>query len=76
MILNGKIVPHQDRACGFKIKLGRHYAKNADRMAKKHGKQYGVYLCPYCQSHHLTTKIEVAEKYFPALLYVTDPIEK
>lgn len=67
-----KIIPSQERGCGTKIKLGRNYRKSADRLAKKHGKNYGVYLCPYCKGYYVTTKLEIAAKYFDPLLYVTD----
>lgn len=69
---DGKIIPSQERGCGFKINLGRNYTKQADRMAKKHGKQYGVYHCPYCKGTHLTTKLDIAAKYFEPLIYTTE----
>lgn len=60
-----------ERGCREKIRLGNdRYAYNADRMAKKHGKRYGVYRCQYCGSTHLTTKLENADQYEP-LLYIT-----
>ena len=50
--------PSKERGCSGKMKIrSRKPMKRAEQLAKKHGKQYGVYLCPHCDSHHLTTKI-------------------
>jgi hypothetical protein len=65
--------PSFRRGCLNKTNLGRHYAMKAERIARKHGKRYGVYRCPHCQGTHLTTKLEKAGKY-PALLHVTKEI--
>lgn len=62
--------PSIERGCDGKANLGRHYAKQADRLAAKHAKRYGVYRCPHCGGTHLTTKLENAERYAP-LLHVT-----
>ena len=48
----------------------RRYQQQADRMAVRHGKRYGVYHCPHCDGFHLTTKLNNAHFYEP-LLYVT-----
>jgi uncharacterized protein YlaI len=55
--------PSKERGCERKIKLDHRYEKQAMRLAEKHGKAYGVYLCPHCGHHHLTTKIENKKKY-------------
>ena len=39
------------------------YEKEAQKMSEKHQKWAGVYLCPHCDKHHLTTKIEKIEEY-------------
>lgn len=65
-------LPSPERGCHGKIRLGSTcYKSSADRLARKHRKRYGVYRCPHCGSTHVTTKIEVAERYFEPLLYVT-----
>jgi hypothetical protein len=64
-------LPSIERGCNGKANLGRTYAKQADRMAAKHGKQYGVYHCPHCGGNHLTTKLEKADQYEP-LIYTGD----
>lgn len=63
-------IPSVERGCDGKANLGRHYARQADRLSQKHGKQYGVYRCPHCGGTHLTTKLENAGRYAP-LLHVT-----
>jgi len=65
-------LPSLERGCKDKIKLGhKGYARNAERMAKKHGKRYAVYLCPHCGSTHLTTRLD--KEYATKLLYVCKP---
>ena len=50
-------LPSRERGCIGKANLGnKNYKKSADRIAAKHGKNYAVYQCPYCQGTHLTTK--------------------
>lgn len=66
-------IPSVERGCTGKANLGRDYVKYADRMSVKHGKQYGVYRCPHCGGTHLTTKLDIAAKYFEPLLYATHP---
>jgi hypothetical protein len=63
--------PSQERGCAGKINLGSSYQKQAERMKTKHGKEFGVYQCPYCMGSHLTTKLDRCDKYKP-LLYRTD----
>ena len=63
-------IPSCERGCAGKTNLGRNYVRQADRLAAKHGKQYGVYLCPHCGGTHLTTRFENAGRYAP-LLHVT-----
>ncbi len=65
--------PSVERGCAGKANLGRDYQRSADRLAARHGKQYGVYHCPHCDGTHLTTKLTDAERYAP-LLYVTAPL--
>jgi hypothetical protein len=60
----------EERGCEGKTNLGRSFKKQADRLSKKHGKQYGVYQCIYCGGYHLTTKLENAVLY-KELLYIT-----
>ena len=63
--------PSLERGCRDKIKLGNtRYAYNAERMAKKYGKRYAVYRCPYCGSTHLTTSLD--KQYTTPLLYITE----
>lgn len=63
-------IPSVERGCRDKIRLGhKGYARNAERMAKKHGKRYVVYLCPHCGSTHLTTRMD--GQYSTKLLYVS-----
>jgi hypothetical protein len=64
--------PSKERGCNGKMKLGKQPRRKARQMSTKHGKQFGVYKCPHCKSHHLTTKIENVENYKP-LVYVTPP---
>lgn len=64
-------IPSIERGCEGKANLGRGFRKSADRLAKRHGKRFGVYFCPHCKGHHLTTKLENAGFYSRSLLYVT-----
>lgn len=43
-------------------------------MAKKHVKRYAVYLCPYCGSTHLTTRLD--GEYATEILYICKPTTK
>ena len=63
--------PSQERGCTGKTNLGRNYVVQANRLAKKHGKKFGVYRCPHCGGTHITTKLQNAELY-SALLYTTE----
>jgi hypothetical protein len=65
-------LPSVERGCDGKTNLGRSYAKQADRLAAKHGKKYGVYRCPHCDGTHLTTKLDKSETYAP-LIHVSEP---
>ena len=71
-----KIIPSLERGCTGKANLGSSYEKQADHFAAKHHKTYGVYRCLHCQGTHLTTKIEIAEKYFEPLIYKTTTPQK
>lgn len=66
-------IPSVERGCKGKANLGRKYAKAADRLSRKHGKTYGVYRCPHCGGTHLTTKLDIAARYFADLLYTSNP---
>lgn len=70
--LTGKLErePSKERGCDGKTNLGSQYQKQADRLAKKHGKRFGVYRCPHCSGTHLTTKLEKASQY-EELLHTT-----
>lgn len=67
----GDRAPSKARGCDGKANLGRSYAEQADRLARKHSKRFGVYRCPHCGGTHLTTKLEKAAEY-PDLLHVTE----
>ena len=64
-------LPSFKRGCKAKVILGRSYEKQAEKMKAKHGKEYGVYHCPYCDGTHLTTKLQNSHKY-PPLVYQTN----
>ena len=55
--------PSKERGCDGKTNLGSKYAEYAERLAAKHGKVYGVYRCPHCGGHHLTTKLHKKDEY-------------
>gem|GEM_PF-3541938 len=65
-------LPSVERGCNGKTNLGRSYAKQADRLAAKHGKKYGVYRCPHCDGTHITTKLDNSENYAP-LIHISEP---
>jgi hypothetical protein len=65
-------LPSVERGCNGKTNLGRSYAKQADKLAAKHGKKYGVYRCPHCGGTHLTTKLDKSEVYAP-LIHISEP---
>jgi hypothetical protein len=65
-------LPSVERGCEGKTNLGRSYAKQADKLATKHGKKYGVYRCPHCGGTHLTTKLDKSESYAP-LVHISEP---
>lgn len=69
-------LPSVERGCTGKANLGRDYERQAERLSAKHGKQYGVYRCPHCKGTHLTTKLDIAAKYFEPLLYACKSNEK
>lgn len=62
--------PSKERGCDGKTNIGSSYDRAAEMLAHRHGKRYGVYRCPHCGGHHLTTKLEKSGEYAP-LLYVT-----
>lgn len=65
-----------ERGCRNKIWISRkNYRSDANRMAKKHGKQYGVYECPHCKRLHLTTKVDLDGQWTTPLIYITPNTE-
>jgi uncharacterized protein (DUF2225 family) len=63
--------PSKEHGCNGKIKLDRRYKKKAIKLSEKHGRVYGVYLCPHCWYYHLTTKLENRDEY-ESLVFETD----
>lgn len=63
--------PSEERGCQGKANLGRQYQKQANRMALRHQKTFGVYQCPHCQGFHMTTKIQNAHLY-GGLLHIAE----
>ena len=68
-------LPSVERGCYGKADLGRFYVKQADKLASKHGKKYGVYRCPHCGGTHLTTKFEKSKSYAP-LIHISEPHDR
>lgn len=68
----GEYLNSFERGCEGKISLGRRsdYRKQAWRLARKHGKTFGVYECAHCGRKHLTTK--VAGPHSNQLLFITN----
>lgn len=67
--------PSLERGCLGKANLGSSYVRQANRIARKRNKRYGVYRCPHCGGAHLTTKLDQQDKYAP-LLHVTKEMSK
>jgi hypothetical protein len=67
--------PSFERGCQGKANLGRNFVRQANRIARKRSKRYGVYRCPHCDGAHLTTKLDRQDQYAP-LLHVTKEIKK
>ena len=65
-------LPSKERGCTGKANLGRSYVQQANKLAVKHGKRYGVYRCPHCGGTHLTTKIDKANQY-AGLIHIAEP---
>jgi hypothetical protein len=63
--------PSKERGCDGKTRLGRSYINYVNKLKRSHGRDYGVYRCPHCQGHHLTTRLENSDQYEP-LIYRTD----
>ena len=61
--------PSKERGCEGKANLGRRFKQQADRLSAKHKKAFGVYHCPHCGVHHITTKLEKQSDY-PHLCYL------
>ena len=64
-------IPSKERGCKGKVKFGDNYHHQVDILALRHVKQYGVYDCPHCDGHHLTTKLKNKDKYTKQLVYIT-----
>lgn len=63
--------PSKERGCDGKAGINKIDAIQwSERLKTKFGKDYGVYLCPHCGRHHLTTTLQNRDNYAP-LLYVT-----
>jgi len=63
----------KERGCQGKTNLGGNLitaSRYADALQREHGKNYGIYLCPHCGGHHLTTKLDKRDEY-RELLYAT-----
>ena len=67
--------PSKERGCDGKMRLKSKAATKAVKMSIKHGKQFGLYLCPHCDYYHLTTKVENADQYATPLIYITPKIK-
>ena len=56
----------KERGCQGKANLGSNFAQAvhyAEKLTLKHGKSYGIYICPHCGGHHLTTKLHKKDEY-------------
>jgi hypothetical protein len=62
-----------ERGCENKMRLSLNESPHlkAQELAKKHGKDFGVYRCRFCDLYHLTSKLEKQEQYAP-LVYQTE----
>lgn len=63
----------KERGCHGKANVGSNVIEAiqwVERLKTKHGKDYGVYECPHCGGHHLTTKLHKKEEY-GELVYCT-----
>lgn len=63
----------KERGCQGKVNLGSNGVvaiQYAEKLKTKYGKDYGVYKCPHCGGHHLTTKLKNRDEYAP-LIYST-----
>lgn len=68
----------KERGCDGKVNAGSNLAvaiQWAEKLKTKYGKDYGVYKCPHCGGHHLTTKLYKKDEY-RELLYITSGIDK
>ena len=63
----------KERGCQGKANAGSNAVEAiqwAEKLKTKYGKDYGVYKCPHCGGHHLTTKLHKKDEY-RTLLYIT-----
>jgi len=63
----------KERGCQGKTNLGSNFANAvnyAEKLTFNHGKSYGIYICPHCGGHLLTTKLHKKDE-CRELLYVT-----
>jgi len=69
-------LPSKERGCSGKMRISLKESPHlkAQELAKKHGKDFGVYRCPYCDKYHLTTKLSKQADYYP-LEYQTNFFE-
>ena len=66
--------PSKEHGCDFKVKLGRNYIKEADKLSKKWNRRFVVYRCPHCGDAHLSKKLYKRGYYTTEALYIT-PID-
>ena len=65
--------PSFERGCENKMRLSLSESPHlkAQELAKKHGKDFGIYRCRFCDLYHLTSKLENQSQYAP-LVYQTE----
>jgi hypothetical protein len=69
-------LPSVERGCAGKMRMSLSESphRKAQKLAKKHGKDFGIYRCPHCDCYHLTSKLEKQDQYAP-LEYQTNFFE-
>ena len=60
-------LPSESRGCEGKMRMSLKESPHlkAQELAKKYNKDFGVYLCLYCDKYHLTSKLEKQREYAP-----------
>lgn len=64
-------IPRKESGCDGKMKLGKDYVKQADKMSKRWNRRFTVYRCPHCGYAHLSKKIHKKYDYSSDVLHVT-----